>query len=84
MKRHIKKDEHVRWNLKQARLAKGLSLREVAQRTNYSYGAIMQAERGLRYQGKKKDTRRDAFWETMSRFYEIPAEELMKIGDQDE
>ena len=84
MKRHIKRGEPVRWRLKKAREDMGLTLREVSERTNYSYGTLARAETGDLYKGKKPDIRRDAFWKTMSEFYQIPAEELMKIGDGDE
>ena len=83
MKRHIRKNEPVCWRMKRAREERGLTLSEVAEATNYSYGAVALAENGKRYQGTKKDVRRDAFWETMSEFFKVPAEELKQIGDEE-
>lgn len=84
MRRHVKKDERVRWRMREERTKRGLTLRQVAKKTNYSYGTIARAEMGNLYVGTKKDIRRDGFWKIMSDFYGVPKEELMKMGDKNE
>lgn len=79
MKRRIESNEPWRWRLREARLARGLRLKDAAEATHYSYGAIARAERGILYAGNKKDIRRAEFWRIMSDFYGIPADELQRV-----
>lgn len=64
--------------MRQIRRERGLSLRQVAEKTFYCEQAIGSAERGIHYNGEDFDDRRDKFWKTMSEFYKVPVEELRK------
>lgn len=65
--------------LKKIREERGLTLKQVGRATHYSDITINFAENMRRYQGKKKDSRRDDFWRAMSDFYGVPAEELQEV-----
>lgn len=69
--------------MREIRRERGLTLREVAKATFYSPQAIRNAEVGASYYRtggslRRFDTRRDQFWETMSKFYGVPSEELRR------
>lgn len=69
--------------MREIRRERGLTLREVAKATYYSPQAIGNAERGTLYyrtggSHRRYDARRDQFWETMSKFYGVPSEELRR------
>ena len=62
--------------LRDARIKRGLTLKQVASMTGYSLGTIARAERKALYRGKKEDYRRAYFWQDMAEFYELPINEL--------
>lgn len=69
--------------MREIRRERGLTLEQVAKATYYSSQAIGCAERGAMYYRtggahRRYDTRRDQFWETMSKFYGVPVEELRR------
>lgn len=68
--------------MREIRRERGLTLREVAKATYYSPQAIRNAEVGASYyrtgSRRRFDTRRVQFWETMSKFYGVPSEELRR------
>lgn len=68
----------IKTGLRQARLERGLTLRQVEKATFYSHGTLSRAERGDLYIGNKSDIRREAFWRTMSEFYGKTVEELKR------
>ena len=74
MGRHQKKGNRMR----QIRLERGLTLENVAADTHYCHVTIGRAETMDQSTFKRKDIRRDAFWETMSNYYGVPAEELRR------
>lgn len=71
--------------MREYRLKRGLTLEQVGERTYYSWSSIQQAEVGKMYNGRKrKDPRTEAFWQTMSDFYDISIPTLrrwVKDGD---
>lgn len=79
MKRHIRRNEPMRWRMREERTRRGLTLRDVGKMTNYSFGTIHRAERGKLYVGGKSDKRRDEFWSAMSEFYSTPRAELERV-----
>lgn len=62
--------------MRQIRRERGLSLKQVADKTFYCGYAIGCAERRVRYQGDDSDERSTKFWKTMSDFYGVPVEDL--------
>lgn len=84
MKRHIRRNEPMRWRMREERTRRGLTLRDVGKMTNYSFGTIHRAERGKLYVGGKSDKRRDEFWSAMSEFYGVSKEELSKVGNNEQ
>ncbi len=62
--------------LRDARIKRGLTLKQVASMTGYSLGTIARAESKALYSGKKEDYRRAYFWQDMAEFYEISINEL--------
>ena len=64
--------------MRQIRRERGLSLKQVAAKTYYAEQVIGGAERGIHYNGETFDKRRDDFWKAMSKFYQVPVEELRK------
>lgn len=78
MKRHIRRNEVMRWRLREARLERGLSLRDVGKAIHYSYITIERAERGIMYNTEVPTKAAEEFWRIVSDFYGIPAEELKK------
>lgn len=69
--------------MRKIRRERGLTLEEVAKATYYSSTAIRNAEVGASYyrtggSHRRFDSRRDQFWETMSKFYGVPSEELRR------
>lgn len=78
MKRHIKRSEVMRWRLREVRLERGLSLRDVGKTIHYSYVTIARAERGVIYNTEKPTKSAQEFWRIISDFYGVPEEELKK------
>ena len=64
--------------MRQIRRERGLSIRQVSEKTFYCPQSIASAERGEHYHGQAKDVRRETFWKAMSDFYQVPIEELQK------
>lgn len=69
--------------MREIRRERDLTLEQVAKATYYSATAIGGAERGTLYyrtgsNHRRYNTRRDQFWETMSKFYGVPVEELRR------
>ena len=73
--------QNIRYRFREERRKRGLSIEELADEVHYSKAAIQQAESGKRYDGRNKSITREAFWDVMSEYFNIPKEELMKIGD---
>lgn len=59
--------------MRELRLQRGLTCQEVADLTHWSVTTIIGSEIGTR--NVKKGT---AFWESMSKFYGVPSEELRR------
>lgn len=74
MSRHQRKGNRMR----EIRLERGLTLENVARDTHYHHVTIGKAEREIYDPNRKKDVRRDAFWETMSTYYGVTVEELRR------
>lgn len=64
--------------MRQIRLERGLTLENVAADTHYHHVTIGRAETRDQSTYKRTDNRRDAFWETMSKYYGVPVEELRR------
>lgn len=62
--------------LRDARIARGLTLKQVSDMTGYSLGTIERAETKTLYSGTKNDYRRANFWQDMADFYGLPINEL--------
>lgn len=82
MKRRLEPEEVLRPNLRKARVERGLTINELGRLVHYSHSAIARAERGTLYSGTKKDIRREAFWKTMSEFFDLPIDYLMETNDE--
>lgn len=77
MSRRLKKGCRMR----DIRIERGWTVEAVARMTHYTTQTIIESELGKRNHADRKDKRRDAFWETMSQLYGIPAEELRRWPD---
>ena len=62
--------------LRDARIKRGLTLKQVASMTGYSLGTIERAESKTLYNGTKNDYRRAIFWQDMADFYGVSVDEL--------
>lgn len=62
--------------LRDARIKRGLTLKQVASMTGYSLGTIERAESKTLYNGTKNDYRRANFWQDMADFYGVSVDEL--------
>lgn len=67
--------------MRDIRIERGWTTEAVARMTHYTTQTIIESEIGNRNHGARKDKRRDTFWETMSKLYGIPAEELRRWPD---
>lgn len=62
--------------LRDARIKRGLTLKQVGSMTGYSTGTIARAEAKKLYNGFKNDYRRAYFWQDMADFYGVSVDEL--------